>query len=76
MKNHLEEHEISAAVAGLELDEAATEHLGSCLSCRQQVSAIRGLIDARRQGLEIDAPDWERQGQEVLLRLPSTPTVR
>ncbi len=71
MKTHLDEHEITAAVSGLELEAAAVEHLGSCLSCRQQVSSMRNIIDARRQRLEAEAPDWERQQQEVLLRLRS-----
>jgi anti-sigma factor RsiW len=71
MNKHLDEHEITAAIAGLELEAAAAEHLGACLSCRQRVSAMREMIDARRQDLEVDAPDWERQRQEILLRLPS-----
>jgi hypothetical protein len=73
MNHHLEEHEITAAVAGLELEAAAAEHLGACLSCRQRVSAMRDLIDRRRQGFEAAAPDWERQRQEILLRLPAVP---
>ena len=32
---------------------------------------MRELIDAQRLRLEAEAPDWERQRQEVLLRLPS-----
>jgi hypothetical protein len=76
MNNHLDEHEITAAVAGLELEATAAEHLGACLSCRQRVSAMRDLIDERRQELESDAPDWERQRQEVLLKLPAVPAVQ
>ena len=76
MNKHLDEYEITAAVAGLELEAVAEEHLGSCLSCRQRVSAMRDLIATRRQDLEADAPDWERQRQEVLLRLPSVPAAR
>jgi len=75
MKSHLEEHEITEAVAGLELEAAAEEHLGSCVSCRRQVSAMRDVIDARRGDLEAEAPDWERQRQEIMLQLPSTPTI-
>ena len=71
MKTHLDENEISAAVAGLDLEVAAEEHLASCLTCRQQVSSMWELIDARRQALESEVPDWDRQRQEVLLRLPS-----
>ncbi len=76
MKSHLEEHEITAAVAGLELKAAVEGHLGSCVSCRRQVSAMREVIDARRGDLEAEAPDWERQRQEILLQLPSVPTIR
>ena len=76
MKTHLEEHEFTAAVAGLELEAAAEEHLGSCVSCRRQVSSMRDVIDTRRGDLEAEAPDWERQRQEIMKQLPSTPTAR
>ncbi len=72
MKSHLEEHEITEAVAGLELEAAAEEHLGSCVSCRRQVTEMQCVIDARREGLEAGAPDWERQRQEIMLQLPAT----
>ena len=71
MSMHLDEYEITSAVAGLELEAVAEEHLAVCLSCRQRVASMRELIDAQRQRLEAEAPDWERQRQEVLLRLPS-----
>ena len=71
MNIHLDENEISAAVAGLDLEAVAEEHLASCLSCRRQVSSMLELVDARRQGLESELPDWDRQRQEILLRLPS-----
>jgi hypothetical protein len=70
MSTHLDETQITAAVAGLELEPSAAEHLGSCVSCRQQVTAMRDLIGCRRQELEAGAPDWERQRQEIMLRLP------
>jgi len=76
MTTHLDEHEITDSVAGLELEPAAAEHLGSCLSCRQQVSAMRDLIEARRQRLDGEAPDWERQRQEIMMQLPSASTTR
>ena len=71
MSMHLEEHEITSAVAGLELEPAAWEHLAACLSCRQRVASMRELIDVQRQRFEAEAPDWVRQRQEVLSRLPS-----
>jgi hypothetical protein len=76
MKTHLEEREITAAVAGLELEPAAEEHLGACLSCRRQVFSIRDVIDGRRHRIEAEAPNWERQRQEIMLRLPASPAVR
>jgi len=76
MKTHLEEHEITDAVAGLELEAAAEEHLGSCVSCRRQVSEMQEAFDSRRERLAAEAPDWERQRQEIMLQLPSTPMAR
>jgi len=76
MKTHLEEHEMSAAVAGLELETTAEEHLGSCMTCRQQVSATRAVIDVRLGELEAETPDWDRQRQEIMLKLPLRPTVQ
>ena len=75
MKTHLDEYEMTTAVSGLELEPAAEEHLALCLSCRQQVSSMRELIDARRQGLETGVPNWDQQRQEILLRLPSASTA-
>ena len=48
------------------LEAAVEEHLGSCVSCRRQVSAMREVIDARLEDLEAEAPDWERQRQEIM----------
>ena len=70
MNTHLEDHQITAAVAGLEIDPGAEQHLASCLSCRQRVAAMEELIDGRRRELVAEAPDWERQRQEILLQLP------
>jgi len=71
MNTHLDEHEITAAVAGLELEPGAEEHLASCLSCRQQMTAIKDLIDARGEQMAAETPDWDRQREEILLRLPN-----
>ncbi len=73
---HLDDDQITAAVAGLELEAWAEEHLASCLGCRQQVHDMRELIDMRRDRLTKEAPDWQRQRQEILLQLPSTVVTR
>ena len=76
MKTHLEEHEITAAVASVELEPATGEHLGSCVSCRRRVSEMQDVFEARRASLAAEAPDWERQRQEIMLQLPSTPMAQ
>lgn len=76
MNTHLDENEISAAVAGIELEPPSEKHLHSCLSCRQQVSQMRGVIDEERRKLKAEAPDWDRQRQEILMRLPLEATGR
>jgi hypothetical protein len=76
MNNHLEEHEITTAMAGLELDEAASEHLQSCLNCRQRVAAMRDAIEGRKRQLEAEAPNWEQQREQILRRVPSTLTLQ
>ena len=76
MNRHLDHDEITAAVAGLEPSARTEDHLASCLSCRQQVHDMRELIAARHDLLAEEAPDWERQRQEILLRLPSAAAAR
>jgi hypothetical protein len=70
MKMHLGEDQITAAVAGLDLEPDMQRHLDSCLSCRRQVTEMKGVIDARRQELLSGEPDWEHQREQILTRLP------
>jgi anti-sigma factor RsiW len=70
MTQHLEDHEVDAAVAGLGLDKAARDHLDHCIECRRKVAAIEELIDARRGEMTGQEPDWEAQREAVLDRLP------
>jgi hypothetical protein len=70
MTNHLDEHEISAAVAGLELAGPAAEHLESCLECRRRVAGMTQTILQRRAGQAAGEPDWEAARAVVLARLP------
>jgi hypothetical protein len=76
MNTHLDEEQITAAVAGLDLGEATEEHLAACLSCRQQVAAFKDLISTRGEQMAAEAPDWDRQRAEILLRLPADPARR
>lgn len=72
MNRHLDDHEISAAVAGFELEPETAEHLASCLMCRRQVGAMAQLLAERRTELEAEAPNWQVQQQQILDRLPAT----
>lgn len=76
MNRHLDEQELAAAVAGLELEAAAREHLAACLACRQAVRATGGVIDARRRELAAGEPDWAAQRGAILARLPAVPAAR
>lgn len=75
MKRHLEDHEMAAAVIGADLGAEARAHLADCMSCRRQVAAFGRLAAERRNALEKDAPDWQRQRRRILDRLPPRPVV-
>jgi anti-sigma factor RsiW len=63
--------EIAAAVADLELETGAREHLEGCVACRAEVAEIEQLIDARRRELLADEPDWGVQAMQIMDRLPA-----
>lgn len=69
MNTHLNDHEIAAAVAGLDLEPAAVAHLEACGSCRREVEAMQALLDRRRLELLGEAPDREAQRRQVVSRL-------
>ena len=75
MKTHLSEGDFSAVVAGFEVTSEAREHLASCVSCRQQVAEMQRFIADRRKTIEAEFPDWQRQRQDILSRLPDAPPV-
>ena len=75
MKNHLDELEISAAAAGLDLEDGAKDHLQACVSCRRLVTEFQDAIQARRAQMMRREPDWEAQKEAVLEQLPQIGTV-
>ena len=76
MTRHLNDHEMTQAVAGLELEPAAAEHLASCVSCRLEISKTLEVIEARRRSLEGEAPDWELQRRQIVDHLAAAPVTR
>ncbi len=76
MSTHLDEEQITAAVAGLDLELETQEHLTGCLSCRQRVAAFEDLVASRGKQMAAETPDWDRQRAEILLRLPADPASR
>jgi hypothetical protein len=74
MNRHLDDQEIAAVASGVELEGWPKDHLASCLSCQQEVRALRTMVDTRREQLVEESPDWKRQKQEILLRLPQVQT--
>ncbi len=71
MTSHLTSEKISAAVAGLELEAGAREHLERCVVCRAEAAELEQLIDSRREDLLVDEPDWEVQAQQIMDRVPA-----
>jgi hypothetical protein len=71
MKSHMTSEEIAAAVAGLELSDEIKEHLESCVVCRTEASDLERLIEARREEMLADHPDWGVQAQQIINRLPT-----
>ena len=74
MNTHLTNDDFAAAVAGLDVDSQAVEHLSSCVSCHQEVAELRRSIAERRQDMEAESPDWQRQRHEVMARLVDRPS--
>ena len=70
---HLNDEELSMAVAGQDISPEAEDHLSVCMSCRQEVDALRGAIGRRRATLESQAPDWQSQQRAVMDRLAAGP---
>ncbi len=76
MNRHLDEAEIAAAVAGLELAPAVRDHLEACLHCRRRVEGTLELIAGRREAMAAEAPDWETQREAILASLGAPPPRR
>ena len=72
---HLEDHEFMVAVEGGSLAPEAADHLATCISCRQQVAELQGAVATRRADLNAETPNWNRQLEEILSRLPSSPST-
>jgi anti-sigma factor RsiW len=75
MTTHLNDDQIAAAVAGLELDRETERHLNGCVTCRREVAEFGDTVGARRAEMLEDAPDWKAQRAAVLDRLPAAPRI-
>jgi len=69
MTKHLDDRQLSAALASAALDHNARDHLGSCLACRRRLEIFRDTVAARRRGMMATAPDFEEQKQSILTRV-------
>jgi len=66
MNRHLSDQEIAAEVAGLELEADRARHLDGCVVCRRKVETFLKTVDARREVLQAEAPDWESQRRRIM----------
>ena len=76
MNRHLNDQEMAAAVAGMDLDAEATKHIASCLACHASVMEMRDLLASRRAQLSSPEPDWQAQRERILDRLDHFGAVR
>ncbi len=70
MTTHLDEKNLTRAMAGLPLAAAAAAHLAECLACRRRVERFGEQLHELRRARLGEEPDWEAQGLAVLERLP------
>ncbi len=76
MTDHLEDREIAAVLAGGDPGSRAVEHLESCLGCRREIDRLGELVSRRRAELASQAPDWGRQRDRIMDRLPPAAATR
>jgi len=69
MNNHLDDWELSAALASVTLDQQTRDHLGSCIVCRRRLEAFRDTVGEHRRDLAAVAPDLQKQKEAILARL-------
>ena len=69
MNRHLNDEDLAAAVAGIEVGADVTDHLASCLHCRASVTEMRDLLASRRAQLVSPEPDWQVQQEQILERV-------
>jgi hypothetical protein len=76
MNAHLDELELTAAVAGLDLEPAAAAHLAACAPCRRRVETTAALLEQSRLARTATEPDWDLQRRAILERLPRRTGLR
>ncbi len=76
MSNHLADHDLTRAAAGLELAAADRDHLASCLACHAALTAFAGAVASRRAALEREAMSRPALSAAVMARLAAQPAPR
>ena len=71
MNEHMNDEQIARVIAGLDLDDEATRHLGECVTCRRRVRELEETVAARRAEMTSEAPDWDLQWEQVMSSLPA-----
>lgn len=75
MTKHLNDDQIAAVLAGLELEPDARAHLDGCVSCRREVAGFDEATAWRRDAMLDGAPDFEAQRRAVMARIPDAQTA-
>jgi hypothetical protein len=75
MTRHLNDDQIAAVLAGLELEPDARAHLDGCVGCRREVAVFDEATARRRDAMLDDVPDFEAQRRAVMARIPGGPAT-
>jgi len=75
MTNHLNDDQIAAVVAGLELEPGARAHLDGCVGCRRALADFEETVARRRDAMLAGLPDLEAQRHAIMARIEDAPAV-
>ena len=75
MTRHLDDRQITTALADPGGDRDVRRHLSECVACRRRLDALEELLEQRRQELLRGAPDWGEQERRILDRVADSTVV-
>jgi len=75
MTNHLDDDQIAAVLAGLELEPDVRAHLEGCVACRRVLAGPEETVAARRRAMLDEMPDFEAQRRAIMAKIGAPAVV-